>query len=385
MDVNNETSYLMHPADMGIIYGRSIFCFISMFCCLLLMLAYFILIFQIKFNLCNKKTRKEKEKENDEYNLSDSSNSYGKDDQKIGLGSHFMFILTVSNFFGALFESLFYFYYKNINDSCIDEESSTFAQCNELFIKINDSQFCKFLGLSHNFFDLYSVCWTSMLTLLFFLSTNLSNEMSFNTKKYLIFGFVYSTSLSFILMIIPCISGDNFGFSRFYCSYRYHNYIDINGNTDERNETKGWRFSFFIVLIFNLVFNLFCLIKTHRFYSDKLNTLKQQDKNEFKSLIIFVWVFRIFPIVIFLSRIYKTFATPLLNLVDKKGKEYNKTPIYIIEYINNFIFACNGIFLSIASLVFFRGIFVCCSSDKSNQRAQSLNIDIPNLDDDNND
>ena len=133
------------------------------------------------------------------------------------------------------------------------------------------------------------------------------------------------------------------------------------------------------------MFNLFCLIKTHRFYSDKLNTLKQQDKNEFKSLIIFVWVFRIFPIVIFLSRIYKTFATPLLNLVDKKGKEYNKTPIYIIEYINNFIFACNGIFLSIASLVFFRGIFVCCSSDKSNQRAQSLNIDIPNLDDDNND
>ena len=87
-----------------------------------------------------------------------------------------------------------------------------------------------------------------MLTLLFFRSTNLSNEMSFNTKKYLIFGFVYSTSLSFILMIIPFISGDNFGFSRFYCSYRYHHYIDINGNTDERNETKGWRFPFLLYL-----------------------------------------------------------------------------------------------------------------------------------------
>ena len=380
----NETSYLMHPTDMDIIFWRSIFCFISMFCCLLLMLAYFVLIFQIKFNLCKKKVRKRKESSNEEYNLNENEDSYENNEKKIGLGSHFMFILSVSNFLGALFESLFYFHYKNLNDNCI-KESSTIEQCNEVFIKINDSQICKLIGLSHNFFDLYSVCWTAMLTLLFYLSTNKSGEMTFDTKKYLIIGFIYSTLLSFILMIIPFISGDNFGFSRFYCSYRYYHYVDINGNTGERNETKGWRYSLFVVLFLNLIFDLFCLIKTHRFYSDKLNTLKQQDKFEYKSLIIFVWVFRIFPIVIFLSRLYKTFATPLLNLVDKKEKEYNKTPVYIVEFINNFFFSCNGIFLSIASLVFFRGIFVCCSSGNSNERTQSFHIDMRCLKDDDDD
>ena len=132
------------------------------------------------------------------------------------------------------------------------------------------------------------------------------------------------------------------------------NDIDSNGVGYERTETKGWRFSLVAALVLNLIFNLFCLIKTHKFYSEKLKKLKNQDKKEYKSYIIFVWVFRIFPI----------------GFVNKKNKnkEYDKTSVYIIEYINSFIFASNGIFISSACLIFFRGIFTCCPSRPSKER-----------------
>ena len=49
-----------------------------------------------------------------------------------------MFILTVSNFFGVFFESLFHYHYNKINDKYL-KESSTYIEYNEVFIKINDS------------------------------------------------------------------------------------------------------------------------------------------------------------------------------------------------------------------------------------------------------
>ena len=371
MSDNEEISILMHPTDMGIIYGRSVFCFISMFFSILLMIAYLILILQVKFRFCQIKdinTKKDDELTvSNNSDLSSNESTKNKDKTSIGLGSHFMFILTLSNFLGALFESLFYFHYKNINTDCVDE-SATDEDCIQTFIKINDSLNCKLIGLSHNFFDLYSVCWTSMLTLLFYRSTSLKNQMIKSTKKYLIIGFIYSTGLSLILSLIPYLTGDNYGFSRFYCSYRYRTDIDENGAGYERGETKGWRFTLVAVLMLNLVFNLFCLIKTHKFYSEKLKTLKSQDKKEYKSFIIFVWIFRIFPIVIFISRFYKSAANTLIGFVDKKNKEYDKTSVYIIEYINSIIFASNGIFISLACLIFFRGIFICCSSRPIKER-----------------
>ena len=66
-----------------------------------------------------------------------SSINLGINKAKIGLGSHFMFFLAISNFLGAFFDSFFYFYYKNTIKT---------------FIEINNSQICKLLCLSHNFF-----------------------------------------------------------------------------------------------------------------------------------------------------------------------------------------------------------------------------------------
>ena len=99
--------------DKNIILFRTILCGISFICCFFLMIVYFILILQVKFNLCIKKEKDDQDNNNDIDSLVGSQCSdkkiNKKKDNKIGLGSNFMFLLTLSNFFGSLFEFLFYF------------------------------------------------------------------------------------------------------------------------------------------------------------------------------------------------------------------------------------------------------------------------------------
>jgi hypothetical protein len=282
--------------------------------------------------------------------------------------------LALSNFLGAFFDSFFYFYYKNTNINCIDE-SSTNEECIKAFIEINNSQICKLLGLSHNFFQLYSVCWTSMLTLLFYRSTNSSNNMNKKSKRYIIIGFLYSTVICIIISLIPYITGDNYGFNRFYCSFRYYHDIEKDGKGYYRDETSNWSIAYFTIISFNLFFHMFCLIKTYRFYSEKSKIIKQQDKNEYKSFIIFVWIFRIFPIVILISRLYRIIARVLVEFVYKTNNKDDERAINIIEYINSFIFASNGIIISLASLVFFRGVFNCSTSKAKDERISCNSIE----------
>ena len=112
---NNTTdsSYLIHSTDLNIIICRCVFCFISWLSCLLLISIYFMLILKVKFNFFQKNTESEKDKANNI--LNDSSINYSRNDSEInnnneiGLGSHFIFILTVSNFFGVFLNLFFIF------------------------------------------------------------------------------------------------------------------------------------------------------------------------------------------------------------------------------------------------------------------------------------
>ena len=71
------------------------------------------LILKVKFNFFQKNTESEKDKANNI--LNDSSINYSRNDSEInnnneiGLGSHFIFILTVSNFFGVFLNLFFIF------------------------------------------------------------------------------------------------------------------------------------------------------------------------------------------------------------------------------------------------------------------------------------
>ena len=346
--------------DENIILVRSIFCAFSLACCLFLMIVYVILCLQRKFNICNKNENRNSNEtiESDYSSIDNNKENKNNRKRKIGLGSNFMFLLTTSNFFGSLIEFLFYFYYKKM--LLKEKESDRFSIKN--YKDINNDNGCKFFGFAHNFWDLSSVCWTTMLTLLFYCSTNLSNEMLYKGKKYLIIGFIYCIISCIIFCGLPLIK-NNYGFARFYCSFRYVEFNEINLFEEERISTIIYRWSFILFIAINNLFNAYCLIKTFKFYSKKLTLIKKQNKKEYNLMLIYVWVFRIFPIVLLISRIFKGISRIIIEKLDGEGNVVKNT----IEYINAFLFASNGIFDSIACIFFFKGVFWCCSSDSLSQ------------------
>ena len=343
--------------DENIILFRTICCSISMFCCFLLMVVYFILCFQVKFNVCTKNEGDDaKSLLDNEMSLEDEQKNENKNKKgKIGLGSNFMFLLTVSNFFGSFFEFLFYFYYINFKK----EGNYNNSNLCQLYNDINSNKNCSLFALAHNFFDLFTICWISMLTLLFYRSTNLSNEMLYHDTKYLIIGFIFSISSCLIFCAIPYATG-SYGFARFYCSFRYYDEIYQDCTFKKEDDIdKIWRYSFVGVSTINSLFNIYCLFKTYKFYSKKLKIIKNQNKNEYKLMIIYVWVFRIFPIVLIISRLFKGLSRIIIDNVN------NGTFSTVIQYFNGFLFASNGIFDSLACIFFFRGVFWCCNSSNA--------------------
>ena len=81
---------------------------------------------------------------------------------------------------------------------------------------------------------------------------------------------------------------------------------------------------------------------------------------------IYIWVFRIFPIVLLVSRLFKGLSRLIIEKFD-----LNRTTVNIIEYANAFFFASNGIFDSIACLFFFKGVFWCCWPDNLSRNISS--------------
>lgn len=363
--LNEENSTVIGDHDETIILYRTIFCGISLACCLFLMIVYFILCLQVKFNICirndnNNETNPILEREYSSDLESRENNNKNKDKKKIGLGSNFMFFLTLSNFFGSLFEFLFYFYYKNIMNDFNKEQHDGINFKNKIYYEINNYPGCKLFGFAHNFWDLFSVCWTTMLTLLFYRSTNLSNEMLYQDKKYLTIGFIFSIVSCLVFCGLPFLT-NSYGFARYYCSFRYKEFNQFNNFSPENESIKSiiWRWSFVIVTGLNNLFNVFCLIKTFLFYSKKLKLIEKQNKNEYKLMLIYVWVFRIFPIVLIISRFFKGLSRVIIEKLNSSA-----TAEKIIEGINGFLFASNGIFDSIACIFFFRGVFWCCSNNQ---------------------
>ena len=87
--------------------------------------------------------------------------------------------------------------------------------------------------------------------------------------------------------------------------------IEQNNNSEDKDQSllinTLWRYSYIFVTFINSLFNVIWLFRTNIFYSKKLEIIKKQNKREYKLMLIYVWVFRIFPIVLVVSRIFKGF------------------------------------------------------------------------------
>lgn len=327
---------------------------ITIFFCFILIVTYFISFLQVKFDILIKKdlsnevsrdTRCSQNSFLEKSGLSVKENE--KQTKKIGLGSHFMLLLILSQFFGGIVELIYLL---------IDEDYRTGDNEDE---KLE----CQLFGFFHNFFDLSSVCWTTMLTYLFYKSTNLSSEILYNDTKYLVIGFLYWFFSCFIFVVIPLIEKE-YGFSSSYCAFRRKK------KGEKGIELLIWILSFIIIVLINNIYNCICLYKTTKFYSAKLKVLKNQNEKEYNLVYIYVKVFQIFPIVLVITRIFKSVSVFLLIAL---GDEDLISKIFI--YLNGFSFNINGALNSLACIYFFRGVFWCCFSTPDN-KSENLNINI---------
>ena len=332
---NIETFYIYLEQ---ILFLRMIFSIISLVACFIIILLYIILFIQVKFS----KNSNKNEQENINSISSEGLNS--NKSNKIGLGSHYMFFLVISNFFGAIVEGSLYIY--------LNQDDMQFPET-EFYKKFSDTPYCKGYAFFHNFFELSGICWTTMITKLFYYSTQI--VISGSQKQQMAKAFTYSFLSSLIISILPVIFG-GYGFAYTHCSFVKKDFD--NSNTHTLSIIFGAILTIFIIL--NALFYIYALFKSYSFYKKKIKQLKEQNEGEYSSLKVYVYLFFIFPIVLMITRIMKL----IQYFVDFLDKEEWIYIVIILTYINSILYCLTGTFDSAFCFFFFRGVYkTCCNQN----------------------
>ena len=301
-----------------IIFLRMIFSIISLVTCFIIILLYILLFIQVKFS----KNSNKNEQENINSISSEGLNS--NKSNKIGLGSHYMFFLVISNFFGALVEGSLYIY--------LNKDDIKYPET-DYFKKFSDTSYCKGYAFFHNFFELSGICWTTMITKLFYYSTQI--VISGSQKQQMAKAFTYSFLSSLIISILPVIFG-GYGFAYTHCSFVKKDFD--NSNTHTLSIIFGVILTIFIIL--NALFYIYALFKSYSFYKKKIKQLKEQNEGEYSSLKVYVYLFFIFPIVLMITRIMKLIQF-FVDFLDKEEWIYI---VIILTYINSILYCLTGTF-----------------------------------------
>lgn len=334
-------------AQIQIILARMICSIISLFFCLLMIIVYIVLCFQVHRNkkraalsvVSNGKA---------EYDNNNNNDFNSTAPKKIGIGSHFMFFLIVSNFCGGVIPIIFFVFYK--------EE------------KVNNDDGCVALGFLYNIFDLFAVCWTSNIVRLFKASTQVTEFSPGEEKKRFLCGFLYSTICSFLFTVLPFSTGkDSYGDAETHCSFNYRG-----------NFKYVWNTIFSVVVFINLCYNVYGLFMVQRYYSKKLKLLKN-NSSEYPVIKIYVSVFRIFPIILVSSRLLKgasriiEIALEIVNSKSSIEEISNNNAVIIFSFASSILFCLNGFFNSLICFYFFRGVFT------KDTLSQAQTSEIPDL------
>ena len=321
--------------NSGIVLTGTITVSISLISCFALIIIYIILCLQIKFNILS---GNEENKESIKKSILDNGageNSNKKDDKKIGLGSNFMFLLILSNFIGGIFELLLFLHFR--------------ATDGEL-----DESFCTLLGVAHNFFELNGICWTTMLTYLFYCSTIVSHEIFYKETKYLIIGFLYSSLISIIFGVGPLLN-NYYGESKYLCFFKY------SSKEGNNNFILFWNICNATVIGLNCILDCIFLFKTFVYYAKKTHILKKQNEKEYRQLSLYILVFRIFPFVVIITAIIKGSSRTIAYFLSEQN-----VLLKILGYSNVIIHNLNGFLNSLACFYFFKGVFWCCCTHEKN-------------------
>ena len=318
---SDDTSQDIYPELM---LTRMICSCISLVFCLGIIIIYIVLCFQVH----SQKIKGSKGKDDiEKTNITSNSN------KSIGLGSHFMLFLILSNFISSIIPIIYYALYQKGYFKKEDKVTTG----------------CTILGFSHNFFDLCAVCWTSVIVKLFLTSTRINEFVPGEERKTMLFSFLYSFICPFLFTIIPFSTSEPYGNAGTHCSF----YYPENDKQKEDHPIK-WNYLFSAFVFVNLLYNLYCLILVIKYYSKKLKNYVK-DSHDYKVIKRYVNVFRVFPLVLILSRSAKGLSRGMTETLQIK----NPIAIAIIGYLSSILYCLNGFANSLICVYFFRGVFTC--------------------------
>ena len=325
---------------------RKICSLVSIAACVIIMIIYFVLLFQKIFakrrklkRISNANYQKEKEINSSFQrtgSMSDNSDKNKNSATKgFGLGSHAMFFLILTNLLWSINSVV-----------CCSLYPNGFS-----FLLDNYLTLCPVHGFLHNYFDLASIGWTTVISFLFFSSMKATALDPNEGKKKLIQGAIFSFGFPMLICFTPFYSS-SYGPSGSYCS--------INRLNEQKPDIIwGWVIQIYPILC--IFYCFYAVIKVAMFYHKKLKLLKEHNMQEYKSLRKYVYIFILFPLILSLSRILKflNFGLKLMNNnIERTGSAY----VYAIS------FSLNGLFNSMLCFFFFRRAILCC---KGNERTLS--------------
>ena len=329
-----------------LVITRKICSLVSIAACVIIMIIYFVLLFQKIFakrrklkRISNANYQKEKEINSSFQrtgSMSDNSDQNKNSATKgFGLGSHAMFFLILTNLLWSINSVV-----------CCSLYPNGFS-----FLLDNYLTLCPVHGFLHNYFDLASIGWTTVISFLFFSSMKATALDPNEGKKKLIQGAIFSFGFPMLICLTPFYSS-SYGPSGSYCS--------INRLNEQKPDIIwGWVIQIYPMLC--IFYCFYAVIKVAMFYHKKLKLLKEHNMQEYKSLRKYVYIFILFPQILSLSRILKflNFGLKLMNNnIERTGSAY----VYAIS------FSLNGLFNSMLCFFFFRRAILCC---KGNERTLS--------------
>lgn len=322
---------------VGIAKARMICSFFSIGGCFTIMVIYLVLCIQIYHK---KKTVNPQEEQ---------TNPKLESQNKIGLGSHFMLFLILANFLSSFLPIIFYVYYKK-------------------YVSNVGDTLCTILGFCHNFLDLCAICWTLVVVQLFKTSTQITEFAPGQEGKYFLFATLFSilfplmlTVLPFLLNLISNNKKHAYGDAGTHCSFFYHD-----------AEWISIAFSFIVLLC--IIYIIFLLVKVRKYYSKKL-LLLAKGSEDYKVFRIYVFVFKIFPFILIISRILKGVTRALTDYTNQYfGVNVPAGVINALNYLSAISFCLNGFFNSLVCISFFRSVFHC-----GKDREKSINSSLINI------
>ena len=339
----NATNYIDLSKDkrnetlVGIVKARMICSFFSIAGCFSIMIIYLVLCIQVY--LKKKRVTPQEEQINPKL---ESQN-------KISLGSHFMLFLILANFLSSFLPIIFYVYYED-------------------YVSNVGDTLCTILGFCHNFLDLCAICWTLVVVQLFTTSTQITEFAPGQEGKYFLFATLFSILFPLILTVLPFLLNlisDNkkhaYGDAGTHCSFYYH-------------DAEWISISFSITVLLCIIYIIVLLVKVRKYYSKKL-LLLAKGSEDYKVFRIYVFVFKIFPFILIISRILKGVSRALTDYTHQYfGFNVPTGVINTLNYLSAISFCLNGFFNSLVCISFFRSVFHC-----GKDREKSINASLANI------